>query len=213
MRATGETGLICAQRRLYGARSMRLCRTALVWLTCGLWAPGAVAQELSPRYYWPAPRGTKVGVLGYAYSTGEVLMDRSLPVEDLDSRLNLTFLAYMQTFSLWHRTANIVVEVPYSWGTTEGRLYGYPAQRDFSGFGDLAVALAVNLIGAPSMAVADFQELRANPRPLVGASLKVVAPTGQYYDDRLINVGANRWAAKPGSARRWTRIAASGTEH
>jgi hypothetical protein len=40
---------------------------------------------------------------------------------------------------------------------------------------------------------------------LVGASLKVVAPTGQYDPTKLINLGANRWAFKPeiGLSRRW----------
>ena len=32
---------------------------------------------------------------------------------------------------------------------------------------------------------------------LFGASLKVVAPTGQYDPTKLINLGGNRWAFKP----------------
>ncbi len=46
------------------------------------------------------------------------------------------------------------------------------------------------------MTAPDFQGLRQNPRPILGASIKVVAPTGHYDPDRLINVGANRWAVK-----------------
>ena len=40
---------------------------------------------------------------------------------------------------------------------------------------------------------------------LIGASIKVVAPTGQYDPTKLINYGANRWAFKPeiGVSRRW----------
>ncbi len=76
-------------------------------------------------------------------------------------------------------------------------MLGIPAQRDFSGYNDLGLALAVNLLGAPSMTLADFQELRAKPRPILGASVKVVVPTGHYDEDRLINVGANRWAVRP----------------
>jgi hypothetical protein len=34
-------------------------------------------------------------------------------------------------------------------------------------------------------------------RSLLGASIKVIAPTGQYDPSRLINIGANRWGFKP----------------
>lgn len=176
---------------------MSRCRVVLVWVVCCLWAAGAAAQELSPRSYWPAPKGTRVLVSGYAYSSGDVLMDPSLPVYDVDSRINTAVLGYLQTFSLWGRTANVVAELPYSWGTTKGFVFGDPARRNLSGFSDLAVTMAVNLHGAPSMTRADFQELRANPHPILGASVKVLAPTGHYDEDKLINVGANRWAVKP----------------
>ncbi len=172
-------------------------RSILVWAVCSLWAAGAAAQELSPRAYWPAPKGTRVLVTGYSYSSGDVLLDASLPVYDVNSRINTAVLGYLQTFSLWGRTTNIVAELPYAWGTTKGLLLGDPARRDLSGFSDLAISMAINLHGAPSMTRAEFQEFRANPRPILGASLKVLAPTGHYDKKRLINVGANRWSVKP----------------
>ncbi len=159
--------------------------------------PVASAQELTPRAYWPAPKGTMVAVFGYLYSTGDVLMDPSLPLYGVDSKIHTGVLAYLQTFSLWGRTTNLVVELPYSWGTTKGIVFKDPARREFSGFNDLSITLSVNLLGAPSMTPKDFLELRANPRPVLGASIKVLAPTGRYEKDKLINVGANRWAFKP----------------
>ena len=168
----------------------------LVLMLCGPWAAGAAAQELSPRSFWPAPRGTKVVVLGYSYASGDIVMDPSLPIDSGESRIHTGFFAYMQTFNLLGRTANFVVELPYQGGTSKGFLLGYPIEGDVSGLNDLGVTLAVNLFGAPSMTPQEFLELRANPRPLLGASFKVVMPTGQYDTDRLLNVGANRWAAK-----------------
>jgi hypothetical protein len=137
-----------------------------------------VAQELTPRTFWPAPKGTRVAVVGYSYSFGDVLMDPSLPVSGVDSAIHTGVIAYLQTFSLGGRTANLLLEQPYSWGTTKGQFLGLPARRDFSGLGDLGVTLGVNLLGAPSMNRAEFQELRANPRPILGASLKVVPSWG-----------------------------------
>ncbi|MEZ5276101.1 MAG: transporter [Opitutaceae bacterium] len=152
---------------------------------------------MSPRTYWPAPEGTRVVVTGYAFADGNVLTDPSLPVESMDSQIHTAILSYMQTFGLLGRTANILVEVPYSWARSKGFLLGEPVQRTYSGVNDLGVALGVNLIGAPSMGPKEFVDLRANPRPIVGASLKVVAPTGDYDWGRLLNLGTNRWAFRP----------------
>jgi len=163
---------------------------------CCLWAATGAAQELTPRFYWPTPKGITVAVAGYAYATGDVLFDPSIPLYGVDSKVNAAVLAGMHTFSLWGRTSTILVEQPYSWGTTTGVIVDTPARGDVSGFGDLGVTLAVNLLGAPSMTPQDFQALRAKPRPILGASLKVVAPTGKYDPNRLLNVGANRWAVR-----------------
>jgi hypothetical protein len=58
------------------------------------------------------------------------------------------------------------------------------------------MTLNVNLRGAPTMTKKDFLAFRANPRPIIGASLKVVMPTGHYNPGRVVNVGANRWATR-----------------
>jgi hypothetical protein len=124
---------------------------ALAWVFAFVgWIPYAAAQELAPRSFWPAPRGTKVLVIGYSYSSGDVLVDPSLPLSGVDSRISTGFVGYMQTFSLLGRTTNILVELPFSWGTTKGGLLGFPARRDFSGFNDPGLTLAFNLLGAPS---------------------------------------------------------------
>lgn len=159
-------------------------------------AGSAVAQELTPRAYWPAPTGTRIAVIGYSYLSGDVLLDPSTPISGVDSKVHTGVLGYLQTFSLWGRTANLVVQLPYSRGITKGLVGDTPARRDLSGFGDLGLTLSVNLLGAPSMTPADFSALREDPHPILGASLRVIAPTGRYDADRLINVGANRWAAR-----------------
>ena len=162
------------------------------WFYCGTLL--SEAQELSPRAFWPFPRGTKVAVFGYSYVWGETLMDPSIPMSGVNSKINTGFLAYMHNFSFFGRTTNVVVELPYNWGLMKGYLVNDPAQKNISGFSDLGITLAANLLGGPSMTPGEFQELRNNPHILLGASLKVVVPTGQYYKNKLINVGANRWA-------------------
>jgi len=135
-------------------------------------------------------------VAGYSYSWGDVATDPSLPVFGVDSNINTVLLAYIQTFGWFGRTTNVLLELPYTWGSTVGTLHENPIRRDFSGFADPGVTLSVNLLGAPSMTPADFLALRENPHPLLGASVKVLIPAGENDPDKVINPGANRWALR-----------------
>ena len=173
--------------------------TARAFLACAfvlLCTANAAAQELTPRAYWPAPKGINVAVVGYIYAQGDVFFDPSIPLYGVDSDVNVALLAYLRTFSLWGRTTNVLVEQPYQWGTTRGILVDTPAEGSVSGFGDFGVTLTINLLGAPAMTPPEFQALRADPHPILGASLKVVAPTGKYDPNRLLNEGGNRWGIK-----------------
>lgn len=169
---------------------------AVAALVMALWPLAATAQELSPRLYWPAPVGTQLLVLGYQRSDGDVLLDPSIPVYGVDSGINTALMGYVRTLDLWGRTTNVVVELPYSFGSTEGLFEGEQLRRDFAGFNDIVFGMTVNLLGAPAMSRPEFQALRADPHPIVGLNLKLVLPTGHYEKNRLINVGANRWAAR-----------------
>ena len=178
-------------RRL--ARSTGLA-AALLFAT--LASIDALAQDLTPRTYWPAPKGTRLLIVGYAHQAGDVVTDPSIPITGVDSRIDSAVLAYRQTIDLFGRTGNIQLEVPYVDGTTTGMVSDEPGRRDVSGLGDIAATLTINLAGAPSLSVADFQGLRQHPRPILGASIKIVAPTGEYEPDKLINIGTNRWAVR-----------------
>lgn len=181
----------------------------ILLLAVGLTSAVAFAQELAPRAYWPAPKGTKVASFTYQYSTGDILFDPSLPVVGVDSRLNLAQFSLTQTVDIAGRTANFQFNVPYSWGTTEGEVAGIPQNRYTAGWSDARARISVNLLGAPTLDREAFQQLRADPNPIMGASLMISAPTGSYDADRAINVGSNRWAIKPAIgyihplARRW----------
>jgi hypothetical protein len=183
-----------------GTRYRRLRRAfaavgAVLLLGASLAAPAA-AQDLTPRTYWPAPKGTRLLILGYAHKTGDVVTDPSIPVTGVDSTIDSGVMAYQQTIDLFGRTGNLQLEIPYVDGTTIGMVGEQPGRRDVSGFGDLAATLTINLLGAPSMSRAEFQQLRQAPHPILGASIKILAPTGEYESDKLINIGTNRWAVR-----------------
>ena len=163
----------------------------------------ATAQELAPRAYWPAPVGTNVLNLGYQFSSGDIVTDPSLPVTGVDSKLNYLQVGYQYTFSFFGRTANAQLNVPYSWGTSEGFLNNEFISVDTSGYGDVRARLSINLHGAPAMDGAGFQALQADPETIVGVSLLVQAPTGTYDEQKYINTGANRWSVKPAAGVIW----------
>jgi len=149
------------------------------------------------------PNRTNLIALGYQYSTGDVLTDPTLPITGVESDINFLQTSYLRTFSLFARTANVQFSVPYSWGETEGFVEGQFRSRQTSGMADSNVRFTVNLLGAPSMDAAEFQALRAKPRTIIGVSLQIQAPTGDYDADKLINTGTNRWAVKPGIGIIW----------
>jgi hypothetical protein len=163
----------------------------------------ALSQELVPRAYWPTPNGTNVLVIGYQRNTGDIITDPSLPITGVESDIDFLQASYQRTFSAWGRTATVQLSLPYTEGRTEGFVEGEFIRRDVAGVGDARARFAINLKGAPSMDISGFQELRQNPRTIIGASLLIQAPTGEYESDKLINIGTNRWAAKPAIGFMW----------
>ena len=185
-----------------GTPRLLLTCAALITL-CASATGAAFAQELTPRAYWPTPNGVDVLVVSYQRTTGDIVTDPSLPVTGVDSEIDYLQLSYQRTFSLAGRTAALQLSVPYSQGTTQGVVEGEFLRRDTSGFGDTRLRLAYNLKGAPSMDAAAFQALRDEPQTIVGASVVIQAPTGDYDADRVINIGTNRWSVKPAIGVIW----------
>jgi hypothetical protein len=158
-------------------------------------ASSSVAQELVPAAYTPAPYGVNLVTLTSAYNTGDLAFDPSGPIEDASGRITVSNLGYVRTLEIAGRSANLGVAVPYVVGHLEGLYLGERAYADRSGLGDMGLRFAVNLYGAPAMNLREFQTYR--PRTLIGASVQVKAPTGQYDPAKLINIGTNRWSIKP----------------
>lgn len=175
------------------ARPRRLFRSVLVSLL--LFGPVARAQELDPRTYSPVPTGGNLLISAFTYQSGDVLLDPSLPITDLSVKMGIGTFGYARTFGLFGRYANLGVGVPYARASIEGNVFEERREITRSGLGDSRVKLSVNLLGGPALGPAEFG--RRKPTTILGASLTVSAPTGQYSSEKMINLGANRWAFKP----------------
>ena len=167
----------------------------------------AIGQELDPRAYSVSPVGTNIIVLGFGHSTGDLSFDPTLPIEDGEAKINAASIGYFRSIDFFGRSANVAVGIPYLWGSAQGKLGGEFQAITRSGLADPQLRFAVNLVGAPAMNLKEFAGYRQKTN--LGASVVVVAPTGQHDPNKLINVGSNRWAFKPElglsrSVGRWT---------
>jgi hypothetical protein len=177
-----------------------LCLAVLVPALCA-------AQDLTPRAYFPTPVSSNAVIMTYAVSDGEVLFDPTLPVTNSTGTIHTSAVSYYYAFHFFGRSANITGALPFAVGDVSGELRGVASEVHRAGIADAVVRLAVNLKGGPARSPLEFA--KAGPiRSVLGASLKVVIPTGQYDHTHLINLGTNRWAFKPevGYARRVSRL-------
>lgn len=155
----------------------------------------SIAQELQPRAYLPAPVGLNYFGTSYANNRGGLLVDPGLALEDVRFDAHATTLAFGQTLGLAGRTVQVLICVPYIVAEGESTLDGARIPTSYSGLGDVTLRFAMNIYGAPAMGLKEFRAYRQ--KTVVGASITVAAPTGQYDANRIVNLGLNRWAFKP----------------
>lgn len=181
-------------------------RALLLVSTLLLASTPAVAQELEPRAYSAAPVGANFVVAGYGYTWGPIVFDPSLPIEDVNAHVHLIPVGYGRTFGVFGKQALATAALPFVVGHVRGRVFEADSAVTRTGLGDGRAKLSVNLIGGPALSRAEFAA-RPRSKVIAGTSLTVIAPTGQYYSDKVINIGSHRWAFKPevGMATLWGR--------
>ncbi len=155
----------------------------------------ARAQELEPTAYSPSPIGTTFVLGGFGRSQGAILLDPSLDVDDVQGDLWIATAGVGHVFGLAGRQARVLAVVPIAWGAIAGDVNGQPARQSLHGLADPRLRLSIGLRGAPALPLADF--VRSPRRVVIGASVTVMPPWGQYSATQLVNIGNNRWAFKP----------------
>jgi hypothetical protein len=161
------------------------------------------AQDLSPRAYVITPLRSNAVTLIYSFYDGSILFAGTVPITGATGTYHVSIFNYYHSFSFFGRSANINASLPYAVGNFQGTVMGAEGHLYRSGLADSSFRISVNLKGGPAMPVQTFAKW--HQKLLLGVSLKVVAPTGQYDPTKLINWGANRWAFKPdfGYSQRW----------
>jgi len=159
----------------------------------GAWP--ACAQDIEPRSYSNAPVGVNFAIAGYAYTRGGIAFGSQLPISNPNLDSSSAVVAYARVLDVWGMSGKFDATVPYTWlsGTADYR--GDTVARDVNGFANSAFRLSVNLYGAPALTMKEFAGWEQDL--IIGASLRVIAPWGQYDDTKIVNIGTNRWSFKP----------------
>jgi len=172
------------------------CAVALLLLS----AVRSGAQDIEPRRWSHLPLGSHFAALAYSYAEGDITFNPVLRIEDGEFLMHVAGCKYIQSFEWFGKSARFDLMQAYEDGTWEGMLNGVPAMANREGFDDTVLRLAVNLYGAPPLAGREFAEYRQamqKEETIVGAGLQVRVPTGEYFEDKLINLGSNRYTFTP----------------
>jgi len=161
------------------------------------------AQDLAPRAYVITPVHWNAITLTYSFSDGAELFNNVLPIADATAVLHVPIFSYFHSLRFYGRSANVSASLPYGVAHFQGKFIDNETKLYRSGLLDSTFRFSVNLKGGPAMSVKEFQAWQQ--KTILGVSLKIVAPTGQYDPTKLINNGSNRWAFKPeiGYSQRW----------
>jgi hypothetical protein len=181
--------------------SAGLCRVVLFFMC--VTGVKCHAQDLAPRAYIITVVHSNAVTLTYSFYDGGVNFNGTIPITGATGTYSVPVFSYYHSFSFFGRSANLTASLPYGVGTFQGSVLGTQKQIYRSGLLDTNFRLSVNLKGGPAMNVQQYSKWRQ--KILLGVSLKVIAPTGQYSPTKLVNWGINRWAFKPefGYSERW----------
>lgn len=161
--------------------------------------PVSYAMELEPRRWSHLPVDSNFGGVGYAYTEADIFFNPVLKLTDADVKKDTWMGKYIRSFEMFDKSARIGIAQAYQEGKWKGLLDGNPASVSRHGLSDTFARLAVNLYGAPPLKGKEFVQYRTNAdvETIVGAAFVVRLPTGDYMDDKLINLSDNRYAFQP----------------
>lgn len=171
-------------------RAVRFLSASLIML-----AHGAVAEDLEPRSYANTPVGINFLLMGYSDLHGNVTANPSVPLEDAKLDIKTVVFAFARSLEVAGRSAKFDVVVPEARLSGSALFAGQPREREVTGLIDPRVRFSVNLYGAPALSLAEFPSYQQDV--IIGTSLAVTAPLGQYDSSKLVNLGNNRWSFKP----------------
>ena len=171
----------------------------------------AVAQDDGARSYWKGRSGTNVMSFQYlpinigasdskAFAPGQYIYPNS------DVNANVFVGTYSRHMTIFNRASALTVNViGGSVGATMNASIGSDSlllppgigpgasfNQSSNGFADPNIQLAVNLIGTSKLK-STVDLLNYEPKVTLDIALLVAVPIGKYDNEKMVNLGLNRW--------------------
>ena len=169
----------------------------------------ALAVDDGARAYWKGRDGTNVISFQYLnlnmqasdaqqFDPGQYIYPNS------DAQANIMIASWARHMTLFNRASSVSVNI--AGGSVDldvnaglppqflppGVAPGSSFRQSASGYADPSVQLDVNLFGTPRLkGTADL--LNYEPTWTLDAAVMLALPVGEYDDDKLVNMGLNRW--------------------
>lgn len=158
-------------------------RTALVCLFL-LLGIQAQAQEIEARAYSNAPIGINFASIGIGQASSS------------SYKLTTEAVSFTRILDVAGQSGKLSLVLPYAQLTGSGKLGSQTINASSEGLSDPLIKASVNLYGAPALTLDQFKNYQQDL--IIGASLAASIPWGNYNNEQMINVGANRWFIQPG---------------
>jgi hypothetical protein len=149
------------------------------------------AQDLEPRRWTVMPAGMNVVSIGYGRTTGDLLFDPVLQVEDAEITVDTLYAVYVRSFNLGDIPSRIDVLVPWQSVRWEGLLSGEVRSVERKGFANPRFRFSTILFNTAK------DDPASTSKTVVGAAISVGLPLGEYYEEKLLNIGYNRFVIRP----------------
>jgi len=170
----------------------------------------AVAQDDGARAYWKLRDGSHVVSVQYLFldanaSDTDMFDPSHFIFPNSDAEADIFMASYGHHFTLFGRPSSLGLNLIGGSADINVDTNSMPSQflppgvapgasfsQSASGFGDPTVQLDVNLFGTPPL-ISTVDLLNYEPTFTIDAAVMVAAPLGQYDDDKLLNMGQNRF--------------------
>jgi len=173
-------------------------------LVMGALFPPKALSQVPGRFYWKTLSFASAVPLIFESISGNTNpfdpAHNVTPDSNFDATMALA--GYALTFPLLDRSAMGAVIVPMGRISGEASLAGKSASQTARGYGDPMLEFVINVLGPPAQKnLPDV--MRYEPGFSVDLLADLALPVGEYDNDRVLNIGQNRWYGRIGAPIVW----------